>query len=196
MERTKPFSLSKEHVHLACVSWPYYKERVSKNVHPHKNRTEKGGVGEGSNHVTPRLLPSGLKSTVTRAGRKLHLWGGKMIVKCTTALGCANLQCGPRGAAERLSEGSLPWCFQHVRSMWAVMVSHCWAKTVPSDAAGLNHFVSLYSTDVILPATSPGSANMLWQWCCWLLLLIQPSRRCKNHTVSGARWAARLVLVL
>lgn len=32
---------------------------------------------------------------------------------------------------------------------------------MPSDAAGLNHFVSLYSTDVILPATSPGSANML-----------------------------------
>ena len=40
------------------------------------------------------------------------------------------------------------------------MVSHCWAKTLSSDGAGLNRFVSLCSIEVILPVTSLSSTNL------------------------------------
>jgi len=56
------------------------------------------------------LLPPGLKSSVTRAGRKLHPWGGKKLrVKCTAALpGCASCSRAVAGVAEgRLPQGFL-----------------------------------------------------------------------------------------
>lgn len=112
------------------------------------------------NLLRPRLfLPLGLKSRVTRTGRKLHPWGGKKLrVKCTTALpGCA----GCSGAVAGLAKGRLPQCFPARGACEHLWLSHCWAKTLPSDAAGLNHFVSLCSIEVILPVTSLGSTNLL-----------------------------------
>lgn len=47
----------------------------------------------------------------------------EIMVKCTTALGCANLQCGPSRAVERLAEGRLPWCFEHVSSYGESLLS-------------------------------------------------------------------------
>lgn len=76
---------------------------------------------------------------------------------------CSSRPCSlaAAGLLQDLPRGDFHSVFQHMRRMRAFMVSHCWAETLPSDAAGLNHFVSLCSIEVILPVTSLGSANLL-----------------------------------